>query len=641
MIKTIKRKKIYSFSLIVFAVLFLISVFSKTDLFQKRAEAASDLVAPLDVGDVSGFAWMGTGIVNPNASEGGGGWLNFNCKETYCADGNNNGTIDASEQWGVTMNTAHSSAGGTLQGSAWSSNYGWLQFRSSDVSRCWTSYPGVTTNGFAQADIESGGAVVPVTGWAKFIAGDDDLNDGWDGCVAFSGANHSVQLDMNTGSLKGWAWGGPVVGWISFQNPECPQCNTSVNLGGTPQMTFWVNPGFLLPGMTSANIKWTSSTVNGNYIDKCTVYDNTSNYPHWDSALPNTAPNVVAISVAAGNLPAGLHPATGITQTTTYSLSCNDRFGVTLPTKYATVVVTPTTITACTDPLANNDIPTGPNVITDNSLCTYDNPTTVDLSLNAAPQTIDINGPYDVNLNWASNATGEFSGTCTGTAKLNASNITVPLWSTSSLPLPNNDRDVNLSAWASGLSVGDQFTFKISCNSTQGVKTDSAVVNVIRNTIPVEPPVVQLWIKDPISNNFQASTEIPPWNPGTASGGWNPVTFKWQELNVVSDSCVSSSVMYNSSGTPIGSNNDWNGQPLPVEDIIINGGFRDLDITAQSVINRTMFRISCHPLDDPNTGADESTTWISSQVCMGVSGQTFPQCSSGTALNKPPSYKEI
>jgi hypothetical protein len=111
------------------------------------------------------------------------------------------------------------------------------------------------------------------------------------------------------------------------------------------------------------------------------------------------------------------------------------------------------------------------------------------------------------------------------------------------------------------------------------------------------------------------------------------VTLKWQELNVVPDSCVGDSEMYiGNNMTSIGPNADWDNVSLQDQ----GGGYGqlDLNITTQSIVHKTKFQIKCHPLDNP-------TTWVSAQVCMGVSGEPFPQCSSGNSVNRPPSYKEI
>jgi len=52
---------------------------------------------------------------------------------------------------------------------------------------------------------------------------------GWDGWIKFrkdpadSGADYGVYVDANTGEFHGWAWGGDVVGWISFNHENLDQ----------------------------------------------------------------------------------------------------------------------------------------------------------------------------------------------------------------------------------------------------------------------------------------------------------------------------------------------------------------------------------------------------------------------------------
>lgn len=167
-------------------------------------------------GDVKGFAWMGQNIVSgAGVAQGGGGWINMNCKLSYCDNGN----------WGVSMNLSS----GAFSGYAWSSNYGWLSFNTSQVASCWQDNGG-NSDYTATASLNGGQGSVPIDGWAKFLNG-DDIQDGYDGCVKFKGQNFSSMLNQETGSITGWAWGGPVVGWISFNNSECNGfCDTAVVL---------------------------------------------------------------------------------------------------------------------------------------------------------------------------------------------------------------------------------------------------------------------------------------------------------------------------------------------------------------------------------------------------------------------------
>ncbi len=597
----------------VLAILFFAGITSHHIL--NRAQAASTDPLPVDLvtGDVSGFAWMGTEIANVGESEGGGGWLNFNCKTTYCYDLNSNGNVEASEKWGVTLDLDHAGVDGSFQGQAWSSNYGWLTFRGNQVSSCWLDHPGVTYDGVARADIASGSGIVDVTGWAKFTAGGDDNT--WDGCVAFSGATHRVKLDMSTGKLTGWAWGGPVVGWISFQNPECRYCNPSIALEGVPQMTFWVNPMTLLPGMTSANIKWTSSTVNGNYVASCSQYGNDQGWNHWDSSLPHVPPNVVDISTTAGNLPFGLHPATGITETTTYNITCVDNLGNTLPTKYATVTVW---TEGCMDPLASNydaeaDI--------DDGSCVFGLASTVNLyvdtfgpnyGLQNAQMPAYNNNPiaYQAGPHWNfSDPSMVAANSCHGTFFDQAGNpLTAPgSWSSSALagppqtaPLPGGTyaTTTNIATFADNVPGGTYFTFTITCADIYGNPiTDSAIVTII--DVPSDPvPSLALFAE----------------NPTLIIGSGNYSEKLWWTSNNPSalDACVGDfSRIAPSAQNP--NLSSWESVPLPDPNMNQNpgytahqGGFNNIANTVTVDGTTYRFTITCN--DTLHPGSDVSAS---------------------------------
>ncbi len=491
---------------------FIVLGFSALGFFKVQAASVADPIpTDLQIGDVSGFAWMGTEIATPGQSEGGGGWINFNCKSDQCYDLNGDGTLSVPETWGVTIDLDHNGTDGGFRGQAWSSNYGWLNFRGNQVSSCWQDNPGVTYDGVARADVNGGSGVVDVTGWGKFTAGTDS-DDGWDGCVSFSGANHGVKLDMTTGVLSGWAWGGPVVGWISFQNPECRFCNTNVTLSGVPQMTFWANPMTLLPGMTGSDLKWTSSSSNGNYIKSCENYTNTSGYGHWNSSLPNTPPNVVAISTLAGNLPAGSHPAPEILQTTTYSLTCKDSYDNVLPTKYTTVTVW---TEGCMDPLAPNY---DPEADIDDGSCVGAGSTAVALNVitngnpnNTLPEGSSNPVDYQVSPRWIFTNRNQIApNSCQQSFKDENNQIqSVVGWTGSQLanpPYPGNDpfnspngsfTTTNIASYADSAPAGSIFTFTITCQDLNGNPV-SASDTVIIAAAPADPvPSLQIFAENP------------------------------------------------------------------------------------------------------------------------------------------------
>ncbi len=111
---------------------------------------------------------------------------------------------------------------GALSGYAWASNLGWISFNAADVASCPSGACAPTVN-------QQTGAV---DGWARACSGTRskdckgaDRTDGWEGWIHLSGNNHSspniggtggVTYLPSTGNLKGYAWGGEVVGWINF-----------------------------------------------------------------------------------------------------------------------------------------------------------------------------------------------------------------------------------------------------------------------------------------------------------------------------------------------------------------------------------------------------------------------------------------
>ena len=469
--------------ILVLISLVFISVFT---IIRSTGTAEAQNVA-LEPGDVSGFAWMGQNIVDGVATpQGGGGWLALNCKPTDCDSG----------AWGVKMNLEEGPNKGKFTGQAWSSNYGWLSFDESDVASCIGHTPGVSPNS-VKADIISGVDEAPMRGWAKFVAGDAQT-DGWDGCVAFDGSPFiRTFVDMNNGFIHGWAWGGSVVGWISFNNPECQYCNTAVVLSAAPQITFWATPASINTG-GSSTLNWTSTAISGNYVASCEEYGNTSNYSHWTSTGMPTAANVGDISVADGNLPAGSHPINNISATTTYSIKCKDKYGAILPERFATVTV---------------------------------NPSATTLDLTVSSPTLQIgSGNYDEILKWTSNNPTALHS-CVGQF-YRASNFTPAMsqnltgWTGIALPSPvqNNytavrDAAVGPNQFATkaagvfSAAPNIRFIFSISCqDSSNGdaLVYDSAQVQMIGGTTCTDPaaannggplPCMYRACTDPLANN--------------------------------------------------------------------------------------------------------------------------------------------
>ncbi len=482
--------------------------------------------------NIYGFAWMGTGIENPEQSEGGGGWLKFNCEPEYCED---SGRL--SRPWGVKINLDSGRSQGLLTGEAWSNNYGWLSFDPTIVRSCWQNNPSTTaSNNVARVtnlDITdpSYGNTRKVAGWAKFIAGDDDPNDGWDGCVNFNGGEpYGVTLDLATGDLAGWAWGSDVVGWISFKNPECRYCDTSVSIPGTANINFWAEDT-VVPEGQGTTLRWEAVNSLQKSVVSCTTYNNTNGYSHWQSTGGDST-NVGTISTGAGNLPNGSHPIGGLTQTTTYTLNCQTSDGGTLPQKIATVTVVEA-IKGCMDPIATNYNP----LATMPDDCTYDTDTpSVSLTLvtNFPPNFLPVGSstPFDYQLSprWTFTSPSRVDS-CTGKFfDDNGNEQSLLGWTNADLATPtaNNGYWVgphsgthNVGSFASSGTVvaGDIFAFRIECLDIEGNPFGNGAEVVFQDMTPPETPTLNLEVEEDvfIVGSSDYGTEAITWSSSNPS----------------------------------------------------------------------------------------------------------------------------
>jgi len=170
-------------------------------------------------GNVYGYAW------SSNV-----GWVKMNS----CPDVNPfNGLPDVSgcdtAQYGVKVNNANNNnlpptipaGGGTLSGHAWNEKIGWVRFGG------WSGFPSAIE---APGTVASNAELVSVTslgglfqGWARALKG--GITPGFDGWLSLSGANYysgpiagtaGITYHVPTARLMGWAWGGNVLGWVSF-----------------------------------------------------------------------------------------------------------------------------------------------------------------------------------------------------------------------------------------------------------------------------------------------------------------------------------------------------------------------------------------------------------------------------------------
>jgi len=160
-------------------------------------------------GNVEGWAW------SENI-----GWISLN--STNCdadGDGFSDGIVPGCPpagtpipDYGVNLDLSN----GKLSGYAWSENIGWIKFDpvgpypdSPNYSAC-INLPDVSGE-VCEADLSEN----EVGGWIRALA----YSDGWDGWIKLRGTTedgNTYGVYREGKELRGWAWGGDVVGWISF-----------------------------------------------------------------------------------------------------------------------------------------------------------------------------------------------------------------------------------------------------------------------------------------------------------------------------------------------------------------------------------------------------------------------------------------
>lgn len=150
--------------------------------------------------NVSGWAW------SENV-----GWISFNCtNDSTC------GTVN----YGVNVRQDD-----YLEGYAWTETVGWISFNLADTVSPPAQY-NYSGQGFL-AQLQGG--TNQLRGWMKALATDPT----WDGWMKLykhpsdGGPDYGVTLNESTGELEGWAWGGDVFGWISFNCLNQGSCGTS------------------------------------------------------------------------------------------------------------------------------------------------------------------------------------------------------------------------------------------------------------------------------------------------------------------------------------------------------------------------------------------------------------------------------
>lgn len=177
----------------------------------------------------NGYAYGAIDDNGDNQADTGIGYLSFGCEGDVGNACSNTATQDFPSGYGVRINTdAGSPDNGKIFGHAWSSNYGWVSFYHGDVSSC-GSGGGLEIPGDVQQFISTPGSSTVLNGWARVLNHD---NSGWDGCIRFGedAVNGFVEpatltaVSQNNLVMSGWAYGSPLVGWISF---DCEYCNVT------------------------------------------------------------------------------------------------------------------------------------------------------------------------------------------------------------------------------------------------------------------------------------------------------------------------------------------------------------------------------------------------------------------------------
>ncbi len=295
-----------------------------------------------------GWAWGGSVVPDGNGggSVGGIGWISFHCLNTdsTCAPGK-------STYYGVTKNEDD-----TLTGYAWTHSspsehpttltgggktvptgdgFGWIQFGGL------TGFPTGPGTISSNVKIDTVNGQLGLVGWARLVDAGSGT-DNWDGWISFHGTGYGVNI-VN-GYLNGYAWGGPNVGWIHFDDnctDDCPidlpppEVCTEVCFVDKPEIGPWVdltvNDKKLLTITDShaVNIRWAS-----NDVVSCKSADFDTDLAGGDTT--SYAGNSITVTPTDENAP------------TEYSIECTASDDSTV-TDTVAVSIDPTYIEDCTE----------------------------------------------------------------------------------------------------------------------------------------------------------------------------------------------------------------------------------------------------------------------------------------------------
>jgi PKD repeat protein len=157
------------------------------------------------------------------------GWIGFSCHTSEAEkSGNSGGNVPTcSSVWGAhIIESGESLAIGlperTVIGHAWSDNIGWISFQKTETnippSTGKLAFDSLFLDKNFIATVNSSNRIV---GWARVLSACTDasctalINPSWDGWIYFPDDASGVTIDSR-GRWSGFAWGGAVLGWISF-----------------------------------------------------------------------------------------------------------------------------------------------------------------------------------------------------------------------------------------------------------------------------------------------------------------------------------------------------------------------------------------------------------------------------------------
>ena len=244
--------------------------------FSPSVKAAEENDGPHEL---SGWAW------SSNI-----GWISFNYADTNAGGG---------PYWVQINNKDGGDTTFDFEGHAWSPHIGWISFNANDITKA-PACPGSP----ATVDMSTG----KVTGFIRAIAGIGRV-DGWDGCINLSDiSKHPSGIGFNgskgvtyhapeyegggdsNGYFKGYAWGGPVVGWLHFSPNISTSPTKCETCGEAPQFSC-----FLTLDPNGSTLVWGSSGYT-----QCTIDGDLAGTDGSNTFPPGT----YELSCSGGNAPA-------------------------------------------------------------------------------------------------------------------------------------------------------------------------------------------------------------------------------------------------------------------------------------------------------------------------------------------------